>query len=108
GDFPVPIWDSPAGQASTQAELEKSMKRKASAIWNGDLKTGNGTISAASGALADTPYSFKTRFEEAITGTNPDELLAAAHAGCYSMALSAQLAAAGHSPQSVDSQATLE
>ncbi len=84
------------------------MKRKASAIWNGDLKTGNGTISAASGALADTPYSFKTRFEEAITGTNPDELLAAAHAGCYSMALSAQLAAAGHSPQSVDSQATLE
>lgn len=84
------------------------MKRKASAVWNGDVKTGNGTISAASGALRDTPYSFKTRFEEPITGTNPDELIAAAHAGCFSMALSGQLAGAGHKPERVSTQATLD
>ncbi len=84
------------------------MKRKASAIWNGDLKTGNGTISAASGVLSDVPFSFRTRFEAPVTGTNPDELIAAALAGCFSMALSAQLAAAGHVPQSVRTAATLE
>lgn len=84
------------------------MKRKASAIWKGDLKSGNGTISAGSGVLSETPYSFKTRFEEPVTGTNPDELIAAALAGCFSMALSAQLAAAGHSPEKVSTQATLD
>jgi osmotically inducible protein OsmC len=84
------------------------MKRKASAVWRGDLKTGSGTISAASGILKDAPYSFKTRFEEPITGTNPDELIAAAHAGCFTMALSAQLANAGHKPDRVSTQATLD
>src|ERR1700731_4488599 len=70
------------------------MKRSAQAKWQGDLKSGTGTISTASGTLATTPYSFHSRFEEG-KGTNPEELLAAAHAGCFTMALSAQLAAAG-------------
>ena len=67
------------------------MKRSASAVWNGDLKQGNGKISTESGVLSDTQYSFSTRFEEG-KGTNPEELIAAAHAGCFSMALSAELA----------------
>ncbi len=66
------------------------MQRKGSAIWNGGLKDGKGTVSTASGVLKDTQYSFSTRFENGI-GTNPEELIAAAHAGCFSMALSAQL-----------------
>lgn len=66
------------------------MDRKAKAQWRGDLKSGAGTLSAASGVLSNTPYSFKDRFEQG-TGTNPEELLAAAHAGCFSMALSAEL-----------------
>jgi lipoyl-dependent peroxiredoxin len=70
------------------------MKRTASAQWSGDLKSGKGSLSAPSGVLESTPYSFSTRFEDA-KGTNPEELLAAAHAGCFTMALSAQLAAAG-------------
>jgi osmotically inducible protein OsmC len=70
------------------------MQRKASAAWQGDLKTGKGSISTDSGTLKDTQYSFSTRFENGV-GTNPEELLAAAHAGCFTMALSAQLAAAG-------------
>ena len=70
------------------------MKRKASAVWTGGLKDGRGTISTQSGVLSDTQYSFSTRFEEGI-GTNPEELIAAAHAGCFSMALSAQLGEAG-------------
>jgi osmotically inducible protein OsmC len=70
------------------------MKRSASAIWEGDLKTGKGRISTASGVLSDTQYSFTTRFENGA-GTNPEELIAAAHAGCFSMALSAQLGNAG-------------
>ena len=70
------------------------MKRSAQAKWQGDLKSGSGTISTASGTLATTPYSFRSRFEQG-TGTNPEELLAAAHAGCFTMALSAQLAEAG-------------
>ena len=84
------------------------MKRNASAVWNGDLKTGSGNMSAASGVLADVPYSFKTRFEAPDTGTNPDELIAAAHAGCFSMALSAQLSKAGHTPERVETKATLD
>src|SRR5271154_1043408 len=66
------------------------MNRTASAVWNGDLKTGKGKLSAPGGVLNNTPYSFTTRFENA-PGTNPEELIAAAHAGCFSMALSAQL-----------------
>ena len=66
------------------------MKRKASAVWNGTLKTGTGHLSTDSGVLAEAQYSFTTRFEEG-NGTNPEELIAAAHAGCFSMALSAQL-----------------
>ncbi len=70
------------------------MKRTANAQWTGDLKSGKGTVSTASGVLESTPYSFTTRFEDG-KGTNPEELLAAAHAGCFTMALSAQLAGAG-------------
>ena len=70
------------------------MKRIAEAKWQGDLKTGTGQISTASGTLASTPYSFHSRFEQG-KGTNPEELLAAAHAGCFTMALSNQLAQAG-------------
>jgi lipoyl-dependent peroxiredoxin len=66
------------------------MNRKASAQWQGDLKTGKGTVSTESGVLQSTPYSFSTRFEN-VKGTNPEELVAAAHAGCFTMALSAEL-----------------
>jgi osmotically inducible protein OsmC len=82
------------------------MKRSASAMWNGDLKSGRGTISTDSGALSNTQYSFGTRFENAA-GTNPEELIAAAHAGCFSMALSAQLAEAGLVAQSIQTKATV-
>jgi len=70
------------------------MQRSAEAQWRGDLKSGVGTISTASGTLSETPYSFHSRFEQG-KGTNPEELLAAAHAGCFTMAVSAQLAQAG-------------
>lgn len=82
------------------------MKRTANAQWRGDLKSGSGTISSASGVLAATPYSFHTRFEEG-KGTNPEELLAAAHAGCFSMALSAQLAQAGLTADSIETTCTI-
>ena len=82
------------------------MNRKSSAVWSGDLKTGKGTISTQSGTLADAQYSFKTRFEEGV-GTNPEELIAAAHAGCFSMALSAALGEAGITPESIATTATL-
>ena len=82
------------------------MKRTASAQWKGSLKEGRGTISSASGVLRDTPYSFSTRFEDA-KGTNPEELVAAAHAGCFSMALSAQLTQSGTPPDRVDTTATV-
>lgn len=84
------------------------MKRTASAVWNGDLPSGKGTISTQSGVLDSANYSFKTRFEEGITGTTPEELIAAAHAGCLSMALSHELAQAGHKPESVATKATLQ
>jgi osmotically inducible protein OsmC len=77
------------------------MKRTASAQWRGDLKAGKGTVSTASGVLSNSPYSFQTRFEEG-KGTNPEELLAAAHAGCFTMALSAQLAQAGLTAESLE------
>ena len=82
------------------------MQRKASAIWKGGLKDGKGSISSASGVLNNTPYSFTTRFEN-TPGTNPEELIAAAHAGCFSMALSAQLAGANLTPSSIETSATL-
>lgn len=82
------------------------MKRSASAVWNGTLKEGNGTISTESGALRKTNYSFHTRFEDG-PGTNPEELIAAAHAGCFSMALSGQLTNAGLKPQDIETTATV-
>ena len=82
------------------------MKRKASARWQGGLKDGKGTISTESGVLSETQYSFSTRFEEGI-GTNPEELIAAAHAGCFTMALSGQLGNAGLTAESLDTTATV-
>jgi len=82
------------------------MQRRAHARWNGDLKAGAGIISTASGTLSNAPYSFHTRFEEG-QGTNPEELLAAAHAGCFSMALSNQLAQAGFKAESIDTECTI-
>ena len=82
------------------------MKRKASAIWQGGLKDGKGTISTDSGVLSDTQYSFSTRFENGI-GTNPEELIGAAHAGCLSMALSGQLGNAGLVAERISTTATV-
>ncbi|HEX8814153.1 MAG TPA: OsmC family protein [Terriglobales bacterium] len=82
------------------------MQRKANAVWKGGLKDGKGAVSSASGVLNNTPYSFATRFEN-TPGTNPEELIAAAHAACFSMALSAQLTAANHPPASIETSATL-
>lgn len=76
------------------------MKRKASAEWKGGIRDGKGAISTGSGVLSETQYSFSTRFENGI-GTNPEELIAAAHAGCFSMALSAQLGEAGLTAESI-------
>ncbi len=82
------------------------MKRKASAEWQGGLKDGKGTISTDSTVLSDTQYSFSTRFENGV-GTNPEELIAAAHAGCFSMALSGQLGNAGMTAESINTTATV-
>ena len=82
------------------------MKRNASAVWKGGLKDGKGTISSDSGVLADTQYSFSTRFENG-KGTNPEELIAAAHAGCFSMALSAQLGTMGLTPAEIRTSAAV-
>ena len=82
------------------------MQRKASAVWSGDLKSGKGTLSTDSGVLKQTAYSFHSRFESGI-GTNPEELLAAAHAGCFTMALSAQLGGAGLTAQRLETTATI-
>ena len=82
------------------------MKRTANAQWSGDLKAGKGNISTASGVLTSTPYSFGTRFAEG-KGTNPEELLAAAHAGCFTMALSAQLGEAGLTAESLETVCTI-
>ena len=82
------------------------MQRKASAIWKGGLKDGKGVVSSGSGVLSNTPYSFATRFEN-TPGTNPEELIAAAHAGCFSMALSGQLGAANLTASSIETTATL-
>jgi lipoyl-dependent peroxiredoxin len=77
------------------------MKRSANAMWTGSLKDGNGTFAVASGAIRGTPYSFKTRFEGA-PGANPEELVAAAHASCFSMAVAAQLGERGIAPESIE------
>ena len=82
------------------------MQRNASAHWSGGLKDGKGTLTSPSGVLKDTPYSFATRFESQ-PGTNPEELVAAAHAGCFSMALSAQLGNAGMTAQAIDTTSTV-
>src|ERR1017187_2276107 len=84
----------------------KFMKRKASAVWNDGLKDGKGSISTESGGLREAQYSFSTRFENG-GGTNPEELIAAAHAGCFSMALSAQLGEAKLTPESISTTVTL-
>src|SRR3984893_6109880 len=82
------------------------MQRNASAHWSGGLKDGKGTLTSPSGVLKTTPYSFATRFESQ-PGTNPEELIAAAHAGCFSMALSAQLGNAGITAEAIDTTATV-
>ena len=82
------------------------MKRNASAVWTGGLKDGKGTISSDSGVLAETQYSFSTRFEDG-KGTNPEELIAAAHAGCFSMALSGQLGSMGLTPARISTSASV-
>ena len=82
------------------------MQRKASAVWEGGLKDGKGKMSTASGVLSNTPYSFGTRFENS-PGTNPEELIAAAHAGCFSMALSAQLTTNKTPPTSIRTEASV-
>lgn len=82
------------------------MQRKATAVWRGDVKSGKGTLSTESAVLKDAQYSFSTRFENGI-GTNPEELLAAAHAGCFAMAVSSQLGKAGLTPQKLEASATI-
>ena len=82
------------------------MKREGSAIWKGGLKDGKGIMSTQSGVLKETQYSFSTRFENGI-GTNPEELIAAAHAGCFSMAFSGQLDSAGMKAESIRTTATV-
>jgi lipoyl-dependent peroxiredoxin len=86
------------------------MKRRAQAVWNGAGQDGKGTVTTGSGALQQQPYSARTRFEdeEGRAGTNPEELIAAAHAGCFSMALAFQLSGAGHPPQELATEAVLD
>lgn len=81
------------------------IERTAEAVWTGDLPKGKGTMNATSGVLNDTPYTFATRFENA-KGTNPEELIAAAHAACYSMAFANTLSKKGHTPERVTTHAT--
>jgi osmotically inducible protein OsmC len=82
------------------------MKRTANAVWNGGLKDGKGTFGTGSGAIKDQKYGFRSRFEDE-PGTNPEELIAAAHASCFSMAVSAQLGERGITPESITTQATI-
>src|SRR5512145_1718780 len=82
------------------------MKRKAFAVWSGPIRDGRGTLTTDSGVLSNTQYSFATRFENGA-GTNPEELIAAAHAGCFSMALSGRLGSAGMTARSIQTAATL-
>jgi osmotically inducible protein OsmC len=82
------------------------MIKNASAVWKGSIKEGGGTISTETGVLSNAPYGFKARFEDG-PGTNPEELIAAAHAGCFTMALSAQLGNAGLTPEKLETKATV-
>ena len=82
------------------------MKKHASAVWTGGFKDGKGTISTETGVLKDAPYGFRSRFEDG-PGTNPEELIGAAHAGCFSMALSVQLTNAGHPPERIETKAEI-
>src|SRR6185312_13764799 len=103
-DRPPPV---PAFQQPLEYEKGgKQMQRRATAVWRGDLKSGTGKVSSDSGVLSDTAYSFRTRFENE-KGTNPEELIAAAHAGCFAMALSAQLGEAGLKADEIAAQATV-
>lgn len=89
------------------ASLGDPMERRASAQWNGGLRDGKGTVSTSSGALKGVPYNFSMRFGDA-PGTNPEELVAAAHAGCFSMALSAELEKGGYRAESIETKAILD
>jgi lipoyl-dependent peroxiredoxin len=89
-----------------EPEKEDAMKRHATAQWRGDLKSGKGWLATESGVLSETPYSFTTRFE-GEKGTNPEELVAAAHAGCFTMALSAELGKASLVAESLRTKATV-
>src|SRR5688500_16403515 len=86
-------------------ERSKALERTADAVWRGDLRNGEGTFTATRGAFTDLPYRFETRFENS-PGTNPEELLAAAHAACYSMAFANTLAKKGHQPEEIRTHAT--
>ena len=83
------------------------MASKASAVWTGSFKEGKGTISTATGVLKNANYSFATRFEGATSGTTPEELIAAAHASCFSMALGAQLGGSNLTPESIETEAAV-
>ncbi len=83
------------------------MASKASAVWTGSLKEGKGTISTATGVLHNANYSFATRFEGAASGTTPEEMIAAAHASCFSMALGAQLGGTGFTPDKIETEAAV-
>ncbi len=93
-------------QSTDNTKEEVKMKRTATAIWNGSGKTGKGYLSTQTGTLNNTQYSFTSRFEQGI-GTNPEELIAAAHAGCFNMALSFMLGAEGFEPKNIETKATL-
>jgi osmotically inducible protein OsmC len=101
GEFflPLPLGDQSRKESSNQSQIKKTniMKRRATAVWQGNGAEGKGTLNSVSGVLKDTPYSSLTRFknEDGLAGTNPEELIAAAHSGCFSMALSYALTAAG-------------
>ena len=90
----------------TNAIRFRIMKRKGSAVWKGGIKDGNGVVSAESGVLSGVPYSFAKRFGDEA-GTNPEELIGAAHAGCFSMAFSGQLGEAGFTPEKIETTATV-
>nr|WP_192351214.1 OsmC family protein [Algoriphagus sp. Y33] len=82
------------------------MQRQATAVWNGTIKEGKGNLTSQSGILKQTPYTFVSRFENG-TGTNPEELMAAAHAGCFTMKLSADLTSAGYTPEELTTTSTI-
>jgi osmotically inducible protein OsmC len=98
--------EKPMPVATNNRTLQAQMIRKAKATWRGTGRAGNGNLSTNSGVLAETPYSFKTRFENG-KGTNPEELIAAAHAGCFAMGLAFRLQAAGYTPTELSAEAAV-